>query len=312
MLQKVRAEKVDEENRVICLVSMFPSWVMVRKFSKKVHFHNFVLTLARNLNLLKQFIYIHLKVLITLFQKMVKFIGVQATVRSHVFFLNLISTKNPSNDESVFSNYEGISSLIYSRMPPPFALLSNLGLHNLLNKIVLKEKKNQFLFQISMQISGYWCFTTYIFQSFMGFRVSSSIKIWWNFIRFFKNLIPLYRFMARVTKIIWLTYLMTMLKYWVSYSHDCCMKINQSVSRKNCRIWAFMQKFGFWCENNSLHSILNTFFNDENVPWAKYNKPNILLNNNPFSWGLLWQVISDQNVLVSFSYNLCIYHLFYS
>ena len=117
---------------------------MVRKFSKKVHFHNFVLTLARNLNLLKQFIYIHLKVLITLFQKMVKFIGVQDTVRSHVFFLNLISTKNPSNDESVFSNYEGISSLIYSRMPPPFALLSNLGLPNLLNQIVLKEKKNQF------------------------------------------------------------------------------------------------------------------------------------------------------------------------
>ena len=103
MLQRVKAEKVDEENRVICLVSMFPSWVMVRKFSKKVHFHNFVLTLARNLNLLKQFIYMHLKVLIALFQKMVKFIGVPATVRSHVFFLNLISTKNPSNDESVFS-----------------------------------------------------------------------------------------------------------------------------------------------------------------------------------------------------------------
>ena len=29
-------------------------------------------------------------------------------------------------------------------MPPPFALLSNLGLPNLLNQIVLKEKKNQF------------------------------------------------------------------------------------------------------------------------------------------------------------------------
>ena len=59
--------------------------------------------------------------------------------RSHFFFLNLISTKNPSSDKSVFSNFEGISSLIYSRMPPLFAFLSNP-----LNEIVLKEKKNQF------------------------------------------------------------------------------------------------------------------------------------------------------------------------
>ena len=35
MLQTVRAEKVDEKNGVICLVSMFPSWVMVLKLSKK-------------------------------------------------------------------------------------------------------------------------------------------------------------------------------------------------------------------------------------------------------------------------------------
>ena len=53
---------------------------MVRKFSKKVHFYNFVQTSARNLSLLKQFTYMHLKVLITLFQKMVWFIGVRATV----------------------------------------------------------------------------------------------------------------------------------------------------------------------------------------------------------------------------------------
>ena len=38
MLQTVRAEKVDEKNGVICLVSMFPSWVKVCKNSKKVHF----------------------------------------------------------------------------------------------------------------------------------------------------------------------------------------------------------------------------------------------------------------------------------
>ena len=60
-------------------------------------------------------------------------------------------------------------------------------------------------------------FTTYIFQSFMGFRKSSSIKIWLNFILFFQNLTR-YRFIARVTKRIWLTYLMTMLTYWVTYS----------------------------------------------------------------------------------------------
>ena len=41
MLQTIRAEKVDEKNGVICLVSMFPSWVMVLKLSKKVHFLQF-------------------------------------------------------------------------------------------------------------------------------------------------------------------------------------------------------------------------------------------------------------------------------
>ena len=30
-----KAEKIDEKNGVICLVSMFPSWVMVLKLSKK-------------------------------------------------------------------------------------------------------------------------------------------------------------------------------------------------------------------------------------------------------------------------------------
>ena len=35
VLQTVRVGKVDEENRVICLVSMIHSWVMVFKLSKK-------------------------------------------------------------------------------------------------------------------------------------------------------------------------------------------------------------------------------------------------------------------------------------
>ena len=36
-----RSKKVDEKNGVICLVSMFPFWVMVLKLSKKVHFLQF-------------------------------------------------------------------------------------------------------------------------------------------------------------------------------------------------------------------------------------------------------------------------------
>ena len=35
MLQTVRTGKVDEKNGVTCLVSMFPSWVTVPRFSKK-------------------------------------------------------------------------------------------------------------------------------------------------------------------------------------------------------------------------------------------------------------------------------------
>ena len=38
MLQTVRAEKVDEKNGVICLVSMFPSWVMSLNCPKKMYF----------------------------------------------------------------------------------------------------------------------------------------------------------------------------------------------------------------------------------------------------------------------------------
>ena len=41
MLQTVRREKVDSKNGAICLVSMFPSWVMVLKLSKEVHFLQF-------------------------------------------------------------------------------------------------------------------------------------------------------------------------------------------------------------------------------------------------------------------------------
>ena len=47
MLQTVRAEKVDEKIGVICLVSMFPSWVMVCKLSIKWHFLQFCADLSK-------------------------------------------------------------------------------------------------------------------------------------------------------------------------------------------------------------------------------------------------------------------------
>ena len=76
MLQTVRAEKVDE--KMGSFVS-FPSFFLelwTLNCPKKCIFCNFVLTSARNLNLLKQFTYMDLKVLITVFQKMIWFIGV--------------------------------------------------------------------------------------------------------------------------------------------------------------------------------------------------------------------------------------------
>ena len=71
---RVRSEKEDEKDGVICLVSMFFSWVMVLKLSKKCIFCNFVLTSARNLGLLEQFTYMYLEGLVTHFEKMVLFI----------------------------------------------------------------------------------------------------------------------------------------------------------------------------------------------------------------------------------------------
>ena len=47
MLQTVRAEKVDEKIGVICLVSMFPSWVMDCKLSKKSVFLQFCADLSK-------------------------------------------------------------------------------------------------------------------------------------------------------------------------------------------------------------------------------------------------------------------------
>ena len=67
MLQIVTAEKVDEKNQVICLVSMFRSCILVVRLSKKI-------TSVRNLSLFKQFTYMYLEGLVIYFQKVVLFI----------------------------------------------------------------------------------------------------------------------------------------------------------------------------------------------------------------------------------------------
>ena len=80
--EKVRAEKVDEKKNekkkwVICLVPMFPSWLMVLKLPKKVRFLQFGADVSKISKSVKG-TYVHLKVLITLYQKMIWFIGVGA------------------------------------------------------------------------------------------------------------------------------------------------------------------------------------------------------------------------------------------
>ena len=80
MLRTVRVEKVDEKNGVICLVPMFPSCFWSLNCVKKCIFCNFVLTLARNPSLLKQFTYMHLNSCVTHFQEMVLFVMLWLTV----------------------------------------------------------------------------------------------------------------------------------------------------------------------------------------------------------------------------------------
>ena len=71
MLQTVRAEKVDEKMGSFVYFTCFLLELCSANCPKKSIFYTFMLTSARNLSLLKQFTYVHLKVLITLFLKMV-------------------------------------------------------------------------------------------------------------------------------------------------------------------------------------------------------------------------------------------------
>ena len=95
MLQTVRVQKVDDDNNnnnnnnnnnsnnntnnnELTYLSSFhvslQSYLQIVKI--QCIFCNFVVASHRNISLIKEFIYMHLKVLITLFQKMVWFVGV--------------------------------------------------------------------------------------------------------------------------------------------------------------------------------------------------------------------------------------------
>ena len=56
--KQIQQRKSRWKNGAICVVSMFPSWVVILKLSKKVHFFNFVLTSAKKSNYVKA-IYIY-------------------------------------------------------------------------------------------------------------------------------------------------------------------------------------------------------------------------------------------------------------
>ena len=68
--KQLERKKLDEKNGFFCLVSIFPSRVMVLKLSEKVHFLQFCADLSKKAKSVNR------KVLITLFQKMIWFIGV--------------------------------------------------------------------------------------------------------------------------------------------------------------------------------------------------------------------------------------------
>ena len=83
-----RAQKVDEKMVLFDKFPFFLPQLWSLNYPQKCIFCKFVLTSARNLNLLKQFISIHLKDLIMLFQKIIFFIGIRAIV--HEIFKNKI------------------------------------------------------------------------------------------------------------------------------------------------------------------------------------------------------------------------------
>ena len=75
-----RAQRVDEKNGVICLVIMFAPRVMVIKVSQMSHFLYFLLMPVKNQSQFGENIYVHLKNLIWLFQKILWIVGFWATI----------------------------------------------------------------------------------------------------------------------------------------------------------------------------------------------------------------------------------------
>ena len=86
MLQADRAEKVDEKNGVICVVFMFPSWVMILKLLEKCLLSIACCPQQKNISMLKQFTYMHLKRLFTHFQKMLLFTKLRPNVLKVLVF----------------------------------------------------------------------------------------------------------------------------------------------------------------------------------------------------------------------------------
>ena len=80
------------KNGVICLVFMFRSWVMVLKLYKCI-FCNFVLTLGRNLRLLKEFTYCIWKFSLHSFRKWCLLGSEQTRISKILILQTLISPK---------------------------------------------------------------------------------------------------------------------------------------------------------------------------------------------------------------------------
>ena len=110
--QTVRSQKVDEKKGVICQVFFFSSWVMVLKLTKIVHFLQICADLSKKSKSIAAFIYIYLKDLIMLFQKIVCFIGVWTTVHK---ILGNKTSKKVLNQQK-FNEIHHLQMLISSKL----------------------------------------------------------------------------------------------------------------------------------------------------------------------------------------------------
>ena len=108
ILRIARVEKVDEKNEVIYLFPCFLPELWLLNELKKCILCNFVLNSAISLSLLKPFTYMHLKVLIPLFYKMIWFIELWATVHE------ILAIKISKIQQNSSTSYANISIAIIS------------------------------------------------------------------------------------------------------------------------------------------------------------------------------------------------------